>query len=223
MTVRTSCTSCSETKRLIVCTSEVQRCMMSPVLFSLCHTYGRLIMCENSSQRMRSTKVSAPLALQPRNRNLDRAASAPTRATASARYGRCRRRTSMPPAHSTSRMPNAGSFGSALPITLSTVKEMIFGLIMSSSDTRAANRRLKAKYRFAPCRKYRIKLVFVRYVCILRNNDPISYGYTAAAWFLTKILMPLYPYMNHMSSRVRLSRQCQAGHNDCPGRAYRIQ
>ena len=37
MTVRKSCTSCSEMNLLMVFTSEVHRWMMSPVLFSLCH------------------------------------------------------------------------------------------------------------------------------------------------------------------------------------------
>ena len=184
-------------------------------------------MCRNSSQRMRSTKVSAPLALQPRNRNLARAASAPTSATINARDSRCCLRTSIPPAFSTSRIPNAGSFGSALPITLSTVKEMIFGLIISSSDTRAANRRLKAKYRFAPFRKYRIKLVFVRYVCISWDNSPISSGSVIirkygiyASWFLTEntyVIISLYdPYV---------IRELAAGQDriDCLRRSYRIQ
>jgi hypothetical protein len=51
----------------------------------------------------------------------------------------------MPPAHSTSRMPNAGSFGSALPITLSTVKVMIRGSTISKNETMAAKTMLIRK------------------------------------------------------------------------------
>ena len=111
------------------------------------------MMWEKSSSRMVQTKVSAPRAFMVRKRKRERAASAPIAATAQAIKSGWAFRAPMPPRRSIRSSAIRGTSGALSPMTESTVKEMIFGEIMSNSDTRVANVRLSAKNRFEPLRK----------------------------------------------------------------------
>ena len=59
---------CSEMKFFIVSMSEVQRWMMSPVRFFMCHAKGRCSMCSKSPSRMVLTMVSAAMEFVRRKR-----------------------------------------------------------------------------------------------------------------------------------------------------------
>ncbi len=113
--VRKSWVSCSETKFLMVSTSEVQRWMMSPVWFSAYQDRGRRRRCEKRSSRIRRTRVSAPFALKVPARKRKSAARRARTTTA---------RAAAPMPEKTWRIPGmrarkAGR-SAAFPITVST-------------------------------------------------------------------------------------------------------
>ena len=62
----------TDTKTLIVSTSEVHRWIISPVLLAPCHAKGRHMIFSNRLSRMRLTNFSAAISLKRRNRNRHR-------------------------------------------------------------------------------------------------------------------------------------------------------
>ena len=148
---------------------------MSPVLFSPCQVSGRYMMCANKSSLIFCTNVSAPLAFIVRKIYRQMAATNPTPSTAAASMTGLFRRPSTPPPAETMPLTPAGKTAGFVPMTESTVKEIIFGLTMSSSDTSPANSMPRTKYRFEPERKCSIKLILDGYFCLVCTFSSESY------------------------------------------------
>ena len=82
-------------------------------------------------------------------------------ATAAATKSRFARRVPIPPRRASSAASGPGRCGASVPITESTVKEMIFGLIISKSDTSEAKMTDSTNQRMLPYRKCRSSFAFV--------------------------------------------------------------
>ena len=150
--MRTTSISCMEINRCAVSTSYVQRCMMSPVWFSVCHENGRRWIC--AEQRvaqpfymniLRAFGGAQPVEIAEKRRPGPTPPSTP--AAHRMKYWRAEYAA---PAEliRTARSKKAGSAVCSLPITESTVKPTICGI-------RNVNRILKTAAA-TPSRKYRL-------------------------------------------------------------------
>ena len=145
--------SCSETNTLMVSTSDVHLCMRSPVLFAPCQEYGSFNILAYSSSLIRFTNFSAAASLKKRKRKRNSAAIRAAAVTAAAMRKGNLLRSAIPPILSRHAKRDAGRSGALSAITLSTVKLIILGMIISSKDTMAAKAILSRKIPLLPLRK----------------------------------------------------------------------
>ena len=131
---------CSDIKFRVVSMSLVQRWIISPVWFCICHWKGSRSIWQYSVSRMFLTSVSPPRALVTRNPYCAATLTRATAITASARIHKRSRRAEGPPkASSSPRTAGLRLSAGAFPTILSTVTRIICGVTMSASAESAAH------------------------------------------------------------------------------------
>ena len=135
---------------MAVSTSEVQRWIISPVRWSVCHLKDRYWTWRKRVSLRRFVKYSVPLAADILDRKPKTAAATAHTATARAHQMKCSLRPARPPRESRRPDRKPGSTGSASPRTESTVKPTTRGRRKPASRLTADATTVRANQGHAP-------------------------------------------------------------------------